>query len=126
MTDVLSPAVVTSEHDLSFVAPAISTSIAAVQGAARKGKVNDPVYITTPSQFEEQFGAPLLEDYAGHAAILYLKQANMLWFNRVGSLRGSDPVATANTDTRATLNQTDASAFTVPSDIMSLANPNTK
>ena len=120
--DILSPAVVTTEKDLSYVAPAISSSIAAIVGAAKKGPVNIPTYITSPTRYLEVFGEPILENFGGQASMLYLQQANMLWYNRVASQKGSDPIATANTDTRAVLTQTDATAFLVPSDMNNLVN----
>jgi hypothetical protein len=126
MASLISPGVITSEVDLSSVAPAISQTIAGIVGAARKGKPNKALFFSSPDDAVEGIGKPLLEEFGGHALVNYLKRANQAWFCRVGSLRGDDPIYSANTDTRAELTQTDATAFLVPSDIMALANPATK
>lgn len=100
MANVFSPQVVTKEQDISTIAPNVSTSIAAIVGGAVKGPVNEPQFITSPDQFVEVFGEPTPLSYLGYAAINFLRQGNQLWVNRIASTDGSDPVATATTDTQ--------------------------
>jgi hypothetical protein len=103
MAEVQSPQVITREIDVSNVAPSISSSIGAILGGAVKGAVNTPTFITTPEQFIESFGNPTTDSFLGLTAINFLRQGNQLWVNRVASLAGDDPVATANTNTPATI-----------------------
>lgn len=116
MAEVFSPQVVTREVDISTVAPAVSTSIAAIVGGATKGPVNDPTFISTQDQFVEIFGQPVPNSMLGYAALNFLRQGNQLWVNRVASLSGDDPVSDtwdiggvqvklgfATTDTRASI-----------------------
>jgi hypothetical protein len=107
MSDVFSPQVVTSETDLSSVAPAVSSSIAAIVGPAVKGELDVPQYITTPNQFIEVFGNPIADQpYLGLTAINFLRKGNQLWVNRVASIGGTDPVATATVSTAASITTT--------------------
>jgi len=121
MTSFDSPKVVTDEIALATIAPRISGTIAGIVGAARKGRLNKPGFSSSPDSMVEAWGSPLLEDYGLQALTIFHQDADKAWFSRIGSLRGNDPVATANTDDRAALEQTDATAFTVPTDIQVLA-----
>ncbi len=126
MTTLLSPGVVTSEVDVSHVAQAISNSIAGIVGAAKKGAVNKRIYLSSQDNVITKLGTPLLSDYGVQTASLFMKQASNGWYNRVASLRGSDPVATANTDVRAVLTQDSSTSFVAPSDIVALAGGSTQ
>ena len=111
MPEVFSPQVITREIDISTVAPSVSTSIAAIVGGAVRGPVNDPTFITTPDQFVETFGEPTPSSFLGYTAINFLRQGNQLWVNRIASLTGDDPAATANTDTRAKITSESFTSF---------------
>ena len=111
MPEVFSPQVITREIDISTVAPSVSSSIAAIVGGAVKGEVNKKTFVTTPNQFVEIFGEPTPESFLGYAAINFLRQGNQLWVTRVASLAGDNPVATANTDTAATITSESYTVF---------------
>jgi len=106
MATALSPTVITREIDLSYIAPAIATTIVGLSGGATKGPVNELTYITTPQQYIDTFGEPTPSSYMSYAALLYLQRGNQLWINRVASEYGTDAVATATTDTPAMLRGT--------------------
>jgi hypothetical protein len=101
MAEVQSPQVITREIDLSAVAPSISSTITAMVGGAVRGKVNEATFVSSPTDFIDKFGEPTTSSYLGYAAINFLREGNQLWVNRVASLAGDDPVATATTDTDA-------------------------
>ena len=79
MTTLLSPTVVTSETDLSFVAQSISTSIAGIVGAASKGAVNKRIYLSSQDDVIIKLGKPLLTDYGVQTASLFIKQSSNGW-----------------------------------------------
>ena len=106
MATALSPIVITREVDLSFVAPAVSTTITGLVGGATKGPVNEPTFISTPQQFLETFGEPTPNAFLGYASLLFLQRGNQLWVNRVASDLGTDAIAYATTDTAAVLTGT--------------------
>ena len=114
MATILSPAVLTREIDLSFIAPSVATTIVGMTGTANKGPINTPTLVTTPKQFLDTFGAPSSSSYGSHSAILFLQAANLLYYNRVASFRGSDPVSFASTDAPASLTSI---AITTPSSL---------
>jgi hypothetical protein len=111
MADVFSPQVVTREIDVSTVAPSVSSSIAAIVGGATKGALDTPTFITTPNEFVDTFGEPITTSFLGYTAINYLRQGNQLWVTRVASLAGSDPYATATTNTKASITSESISTF---------------
>ena len=115
-----SPQIITREVDVSTVAPSISSSIAAIVGGAIKGPVNEATFISSPDQFVETFGQPITTSYLGYTAINFLRQGNQLWVNRVASLAGTDPVATANTDTRASIQTAAIATFNVTGNLVLL------
>lgn len=73
-----------TEHDKSIRAGAHSSSVAALIGASRKGRVGEPVLVTTKSQFRTEFGPP---DYALTVAHVhaeqYFTEGNQMYFVRL-------------------------------------------
>lgn len=86
----VSPGVIVNEIDFSQYVAKISGTIVAMVGPAEWGPVNEPQYISSEIKLIKTFGIPPLNTYspydqAMHAAILYLREGNQLWFNRVES-----------------------------------------
>lgn len=133
MAEVVSPQVITREQDVSTVAPAVSTAIAAIVGGALKGPINEPTFISTPDQFVDTFGIPTPNSFLGYAAINFLRNGNQLWVNRIASLSGSDPAAEnytinganvglgfATTDTKASMTSVAIPTFGLANNIVFL------
>jgi len=78
-----SPGVYINEFDQSdYVSNVVTTRVGLVGGAS-KGPVNEPTTITNEAELVNAFGAPLVDDYALQAAILYLRRGQGLIFQRV-------------------------------------------
>ena len=106
-----SPQVIIREIDVSTVAAAASTSIAAIVGGSTKGPVNERTFISSPDQFVETFGQPVPDSFLGYSAINFLRKGNQLWVTRVASLKGDEPYATATTDTSAEITSDPITTF---------------
>ena len=73
-----------AEHDKSIRAGTHSSSVAALIGASRKGRVGEPVLVTSKPQFRTEFGPP---DYALTVAHVhaeqYFTEGNQMYFVRL-------------------------------------------
>jgi phage tail sheath protein FI len=80
----ISPGVYTQEIDLSDRIAAVSSSIAAVVGASKKGPVNDRTLITSQKEFIEVFGIPdPTVSFMHYAALIFLSESTRLYVTRV-------------------------------------------
>ena len=74
------------ETDLSQVAAAVSTSVAATVSDFPQGPVNIPVIINNPKQFVQVFGKPSQNTYlTAYCALAFLNQSNQLYVVRASS-----------------------------------------
>lgn len=80
----LSPGVYPREIDLSVNVGNNSTVIPAFIGTAKKGPINEPVFVSSAEQYIEQFGEPFAEANLGYAVIAYLEEGGSCWVLRVG------------------------------------------
>lgn len=80
-----SAGVYTNEIDLSQRVRAVSSSIGAIVGAARKGPVNERVFITDTTELINTFGEPNAKNYAFmmYCAEAFIKQSTQMWVTRV-------------------------------------------
>lgn len=116
----MSAEIIINEREQVSAAVITGQSVAAVYGTAKKGTPHLRTFCNSGRDFITKFGSPLVASYGAYAALEYLKETDKLYYVRIASLRGSDPVTTANTDLRAMLAAT--AGFATPSSIMSLAN----
>lgn len=79
----ITPGVYIREIDLSQYAPALSTSILALVGVAKKGPVNKPTFITNELDLINTFGTPDPTSYMLYAAQQYLANGRQLIIVRV-------------------------------------------
>lgn len=79
----LSPGVKTQEIDYSTYVGQVSTCTVGMIGGASRGPLNKAVLVTSPTDYIEQFGEPINDDFGGLAALEFLKQGNQLYYVRV-------------------------------------------
>ena len=82
----IAPGVYSQEIDLALFAPQISTSILGLVGGFRKGPMNEVTFVSSRTQFVQDFGLPLRGEigFAAHAAMYFLRWGNQLKVVRVG------------------------------------------
>jgi len=80
----LSAGVFPREIDISLIPANVSTSRPAMIGAAQKGKMGKPIYVSSAEQFIDIFGNPILDSYLGFAALGYFEQGNEAFILRAG------------------------------------------
>lgn len=78
----LSPGVKSEEINYSQYVGQQSTCVVGMVGGGTKGPIGIPTLITSPTQLVETFGETMLDDYGIVSAIEYLKQGNILYYNR--------------------------------------------
>jgi len=84
MATYLSPAVFVNEIDLSALPGGASGIIPAFVGTAKRGPINEPIFVSNAQQFVDTFGEPFPESFMGYAVLAYLEEGNLAWVNRVG------------------------------------------
>jgi hypothetical protein len=84
MATYLSPAVFTNEIDISALPTNTSGIVPAFVGTAKKGPINEPVFISNAQQFVDTFGEPFAESFLGYAVLAYLEEGRTAWVSRVG------------------------------------------
>ena len=84
MAVYLSPGVFPREIDLSALPTAVGPLRPAFIGAAKKGPMNQAVYISNATQYIETFGEPFPESYLGYAVLHYMEEGNQCYVMRVG------------------------------------------
>lgn len=87
MSSNLSAGVYTKETDLSQRVAAVSSSIGAIVGAARKGPVNERVLVTDNAELISMFGAPDAKKYGFmvYCADQFIRQSTQLYVTRVAN-----------------------------------------
>lgn len=96
MATGLAPGVYVNEVDRSYYPAAISSTRVGMIGPASKGPVNEPVLVTTPEQFIQTFGSPMVNCYEMYGALRYLQYGSYLEYVRIGSASGTDALAAAS------------------------------
>lgn len=84
MTVYLSPGVYTREIDLSVLPNGQAVLRPAFIGAANKGPMNEPTFITSAQQYIDTFGEPFADSYLGYAVLAYLQEGASCYVMRVG------------------------------------------
>ena len=84
MAVYLSPGVFPREIDLSVLPSAVGPLRPAFVGAAKKGPINTPVFITSSQQALDTFGEPFAQSYLMYAVLAYLEEGNQCYIVRVG------------------------------------------
>lgn len=84
MAVYLSPGVYAREIDISLVATGFGATLPAFIGAANKGPMNTPVYLTNAQQYLDTFGEPFSESYLGYAVLAYFEDGQQCYVERVG------------------------------------------
>ena len=79
----LSPGMYATGRDLSLYVPALSTTIFAVVGGARKGPLDTPTQVGSLNEFIDKFGYPCTQ--GGWAMMTYLRQGKQGIFIRVAA-----------------------------------------
>lgn len=95
----IAPGVYVREIDLSQYAPALSTSILALVGVAKRGPINKPTFITNELDLINTFGQPDGFSYMLYAAQEYLRFGRQLIIVRVTD--GTQAKATVSIDALA-------------------------
>jgi len=86
MATYVSPGVYIREFDFSQYVVAISTTVFAIVGTAKKGAVDERILITNEQQLIEKVGTPSADiGYGVYAAIQYLRRGSQLWYVRVAN-----------------------------------------
>lgn len=80
----LSPGVFPREIDLSVLPTAIGPLRPAFIGTAKKGPVNQPVFVSNSQQAIEIFGEPFPESYLMYSVLAFLEEGNQCYIMRVG------------------------------------------
>lgn len=93
---MLSAGVTTAEKDYSTYVAQVSTTVVGAVGGAVKGPVDTPMFISSPDQFLRVFGDPTPDSLATYSVLQFLQEGNKLWYIRVGSTTGDDPLAPAS------------------------------
>lgn len=84
MANNLSPNVDIRERDFSQIVPSVTSSVGAMVIAANKGRVNERVLLTNPTDQESKFGRPDDVNFTHwFTAEAFLKQSNQLYVVRV-------------------------------------------
>lgn len=84
MAVYLSPGVFPREVDLSVLPSAVGPLRPAFIGTAKKGPLNEAVYITSAQQALDTFGEPFAQSYLMYAVLAYLEEGNECYVMRVG------------------------------------------
>jgi hypothetical protein len=84
MAVYLSPGVFPREIDLSVLPTAVGPLRPAFIGTAKKGPLNEAVFITTAQQALDTFGEPFVESYLMYAVLAYLEEGSGCYVMRVG------------------------------------------
>ena len=84
MAVYLSPGVFPTEIDLSVLPTASGPLRPAFIGTAKKGPMNQAVFITGAAQALETFGEPFPESYLMYAVLTFLEEGNQCYIMRVG------------------------------------------
>lgn len=84
MAVYLSPGVFPREIDLSALPTAAGPLRPAFIGAAKKGPMNQAVFISSSTQYIDIFGEPFAESYLGYAVLSYMEEGNQCYVMRVG------------------------------------------
>jgi len=84
MAVYLSPGVFPREVDLSVLPTAVGPLRPAFIGTAKKGPLNEAVYITSSQQAIDTFGEPFPESYLMYNVLAYLEEGNECYIMRVG------------------------------------------
>lgn len=92
----------TRETDFSMYIASISKTKIGIVGTATKGELGVPTLITSQSQFASIFGERNPNCLATYAAMLYLAQANVLWFTRVAGTSAAKSTISVNGGTTPT------------------------
>lgn len=80
----LSPGVFPREIDLSVLPTAVGPLRPAFIGTAKKGPVNQPIFISSSQQALDIFGEPFTESYLMYAVLAFLEEGNQCYIMRVG------------------------------------------
>lgn len=80
----LSPGVFPREIDLSVLPTAVGPLRPAFIGTAKKGPMNQPMFISNSQQALETFGEPFPESYLMYAVLAFLEEGNQCYVMRVG------------------------------------------
>jgi len=80
----LSPGVFPREIDLSVLPTAVGPLRPAFIGTAKKGAMNQPLFISNSQQALETFGEPFPESYLMYAVLAFLEEGNQCYVMRVG------------------------------------------
>ena len=84
MAVFLSPGVFPREIDLSVLPTGVGPLRPAVIGTAKKGPINEPIFISNAQQFIDTFGEPITDSAMGFAMLGYLEEGNQAFVLRVG------------------------------------------
>jgi len=82
MAFYMSPGVYPRELDLSTIAPAVSTTVAALVGYSKKGTL-DVNLVTNKQQFIQEYGEPTPGNYFHYTALAFLENGSRLYCKRV-------------------------------------------
>lgn len=94
----VSPAVTTSEIDLSTIVPTVSTTEGAVGGVFQWGPVEYRNLISSEDELVTQYGKPNSNNFETFfTAANFLAYGNKLWVSRAASTNAYNSVAVANT-----------------------------
>src|SRR4051812_704599 len=93
MAVYLSPGVFPTEIDLSVLPTASGPLRPAFIGTAKKGPMNQAIFISGAAQAIEIFGEPFPESYLMYAVLTFLEEGNQCYIMRVGieCRLGQDP-----------------------------------
>lgn len=84
MAVYLSPGVFPREVDLSVLPTAVGPLRPAFIGTAKKGPLNEAVFISSSQQAIDTFGEPFAQSYLMYAVLAYLEEGNECYVMRVG------------------------------------------
>ena len=84
MAVYLSPGVFPREIDLSVLPTAIGPLRPAFIGTAKKGPMNQAVFIANSQMAVDTFGQPFPESYLMYAVLAYLEEGNQCYIMRIG------------------------------------------
>ena len=84
MPTFLSPGVFPREIDLSVNAGNVGPLRPVFVGAAQKGPMNVPTFVTSAQQAIDMFGNPFPESYLMYAVLAYMEEGNQAYIVRVG------------------------------------------
>jgi hypothetical protein len=84
MAVFLSAGVFPQEVDLSALPSAIGPLRPAFLGTAKKGPLNEPVFLSSAQQFIDTFGEPFPESYLGYAVLAFFEEGDQCYVMRVG------------------------------------------